>query len=89
MKGRNDLCQIKCNVCGKEFEASLSSHYIARDNKTSGAISALGNTEETLYDAYDCPACGSQFIAQSMKRQFETISVGCDHGSLNLDNQDE
>lgn len=31
--------------------------------------------EEKIYDAYDCPMCGCQIIAQERKRNFESYSI--------------
>lgn len=61
---------LKCKICGKEFEANLDRHYVARDNGKTGAIIALSNNEEKLYDAFDCPSCGCQVVAQERKRQY-------------------
>lgn len=61
---------LKCKICGKEFEANLDRHYVARDNGKTGVIIALSNNEEKLYDAFDCHSCGCQVIAQERKRQY-------------------
>ena len=67
---------LKCKICGKEFEANLDRHYVARDNGKTGALIALSNNEEKLYDAFDCPACGCQVVAQERKRDFiEEVEV--------------
>ena len=50
-------------------------HYIARDNIRTGAVVALSKDEEKIYDAYDCPMCGCQIIAQERKRNFESYSI--------------
>ena len=56
---------LKCKVCGTEFPAIEERHYIARDN-------SLGNVpKEAIYDAYDCPMCGCQVVAQERKRILE------------------
>ena len=63
---------LKCKICGTEFPAIEERHYIARDNSRKGLSAALGNVpEEAIYDAYDCPMCGSQIIAQERKRILE------------------
>lgn len=62
---------LKCKVCGKEFEATVKGHYIARDNIKQGAVTVLSSEEESLFDAFDCPHCGCQLIAQGRKRQLE------------------
>lgn len=56
---------LKCKVCGFEFKPIRSLHFITCD----------AHDEQELYDAYDCPSCGSQYIAQSRKRLFETPAV--------------
>lgn len=62
---------IKCNFCGCEFPAIIKKHYIARDNGKSGLAVAFGSEpEERLYDAFDCPICGCQIIAQERKRSY-------------------
>lgn len=62
---------LKCKVCGKEFEANLERHYVARDIGKTGLAAAFGNNdEENLYDAFDCPACGCQIIVQERKRDY-------------------
>lgn len=59
---------LKCKACGKEFEANLERHYVAKDNEHFGIC--LSGTEVNLYDAFDCPVCGCQVIVQERKRDF-------------------
>ena len=67
---------LKCKICGTEFPAIEERHYIARDNSRKGLSAALGNVpEEAIYDAYDCPMCGSQIIAQERKRILEAEHI--------------
>lgn len=61
---------LKCKICGTEFPAVEERHYIARDNSRTGAVAVISKDEEKIYDAYDCPMCGSQIIAQERKRIF-------------------
>lgn len=68
---------LKCKICGTEFPAIEERHYIARDNIRTGAVVALSKDEEKIYDAYDCPTCGCQIIAQERKRNFEPDNI-CD-----------
>lgn len=65
---------LECKVCGTKFKALAEKHYIAKDNARTGAIVVLSNDEEKIYDAYDCPICGSQIIAQERKRIFITTA---------------
>lgn len=62
---------LKCKICGTEFPAVKERHYVARDNTRTGAVAVISKDEEKVYDAYDCPMCGSQIIAQERKRNFE------------------
>lgn len=59
-----------CNVCGAKIEPIKSAHYIARNEGTAGLAAAISKQEETLYDAFDCPVCGCQRIAQERKYVF-------------------
>ena len=58
-----------CTVCGRDFPLMVEDHYIARDTEKSGLVPAIaGKQEPELFDAFDCPHCGSQYIAQERKR---------------------
>ena len=59
---------IKCKVCGCEFTPVIDNHYLARDNGESGISTAFKRVGGNAYDAFDCPACGCQVIAQERKR---------------------
>lgn len=60
---------LKCKICGTEFPAVKDGHYITRDDGKTGLASAFGsNSEEKLYDTFDCPMCGCQVVAQDRKR---------------------
>ena len=61
---------LKCKVCGKEFEAVKENHYIAREGIKTGALANLASNEEKIFDAFDCPYCGCQYIAGERKRSF-------------------
>lgn len=62
---------LECKVCGTKFNAIVEKHYIARDNGKTGLAIAFGsNSEESLYDAFDCPMCGCQVIAKERKRSY-------------------
>lgn len=62
---------LKCKICGTEFPAIKERHYIARDNSKIGVVVMVAKDEEKIYDAYDCPMCESQVIAQERKRILE------------------
>lgn len=61
---------LKCKVCGKEFEPIIEKHYVARSEIVSGVVTAISNSEEKLFDTFDCPHCGCQFIVQERKRKY-------------------
>lgn len=63
---------LECKVCGSEFIPRLELHYICRDNDVTG-ISIISKKDEVkMYDAFDCPNCGCQVIAQERKRVFKS-----------------
>lgn len=45
-----------CNVCGRDFALMKEEHYVAR-----------GVFGLSVSDAFDCPHCGCQYIAQERK----------------------
>src|SRR5690606_28844368 len=51
---------LGCKVCNLKFIPTYDRHYIAKATQL-GNI--LMQEKEILYDAYDCPICGSQIIA--------------------------
>lgn len=59
-----------CKVCGYVFELTKKRHYIARE-KTELFLLPSNKMEPTLYDAFDCPNCGCQYIVNERKRVFE------------------
>lgn len=61
---------MKCNVCGTEFTPVKERHFAARDAMTTGLSTALSREEPEYYDAFDCPNCGCQVIAQVRKRVY-------------------
>ena len=62
---------LECKVRGTKFNAIVEKHYIARDNGKTGLAVAFGtNSEESLYEAFDCPMCGCQVIAKERKRSY-------------------
>ena len=65
--------EMKCKVCGKDFELKMDNHYIARDEVVirTGISSIVGSNNEIeskLYDTFDCHVCGCQNIVQERKR---------------------
>ena len=71
------MSNLKCKICGTEFPAINERHYISRDLTKTGLGAVLGSKDEpSLFDAFDCPNCGCQTIAQ---QRFYRISreEGC------------
>ena len=63
--------KIKCKVCDCEFIPQVKGHYIARTDGKTGVVAAFQSNDETgLFDAFDCPQCGCQVIAQERKRAY-------------------
>lgn len=62
---------LKCKICGTEFPPVTDKHYIARENGIQGGLTQFSNgkQEEKIYDAFDCPQCCCQVIAQERKRK--------------------
>lgn len=65
-----ELKLIECPVCGTKFSPSKDRHYIAVGRSSRSTI--IDPVDEFLFDAYDCPYCGSQYIAGSRKNKLET-----------------
>lgn len=62
---------LKCKICDCNFHAINKKHYVSRENGRIGFKNIIeGGQEVTLYDTYDCPACGCQVIAQERKRKY-------------------
>ena len=80
---------LKCKICGTEFPAVKERHYIARDNSRTGAVVVISKDEEKIYDAYDCPMCGSQIIAQERKRVLEPENIGNFSGDEDTESEDD
>lgn len=67
---------IYCKVCGNEFEAKAENHYVSRDNVKLGLSVVVSDNEAPLYDTFDCPYCGCQYVAQQRKRAvMESVTV--------------
>lgn len=61
--------KIKCKICDCEFVPEKKEHYIARTDGKTGVVAVFQSNDETgLFDAFDCPQCGCQVIAQERKR---------------------
>ena len=65
---------LECKVCGCKFNPVKQSHYIVRDNEKASSLATVfsGDAEPMLHDAFDCPQCGCQVVAQPRKRKYRT-----------------
>lgn len=54
-----ELKEIQCSVCKAKMQPNAELHYVAISSKRTNPFYT---SEEALYDAYDCPLCGSQII---------------------------
>ena len=59
---------LECKICGCKFNATIEKHYFARAEARTGLAAISGGSEAALYDAFDCPQCGCQNLAQERKR---------------------
>ena len=78
---------IKCKICESGLVPHIDKHYIARDRVKTGLAVIVSGDESTLYDAFDCPVCGCQIIAQERKRcdSFQTLGA---HATDDDDDED-
>lgn len=66
-----NMKKLKCKICDCEFVPEKKEHYVARTDGKTGVVSMFQSNDETgLFDAFDCPQCGCQVIAQERKRSF-------------------
>lgn len=71
--------KLKCKICECEFVPEKKEHYVARTDGKTGVVSMFQSNDETgLFDAFDCPQCGCQVIAQERKRAFIVSHVDDD-----------
>lgn len=61
---------IECKICGAEFTPTKEMHYIAREKGITGLTVIVKNDESEIYDAFDCPQCGCQLVAQNRYRDY-------------------
>lgn len=64
---KQEKLMIKCKVCGQMFSPNIEAHYKARDLEVTGISTITRKEEVKYYDAFDCPYCGCQVIAQERK----------------------
>ncbi len=57
--------KLKCEVCDTEFIPTTKDHY------TAATIGGFFPRTEAMYDAFDCPQCGSQIIAKERRKKID------------------
>ena len=61
--------QHQCEICGGVFPLTVADHYVAiRTQPLLGRASPL-------WDAFDCPYCGCQYLAQEREAAEESASI--------------
>lgn len=68
-----------CKVCGRDFPLLAEEHYVARDPKRGGGqigVVSIDKGEPEMFDAFDCPHCGSQNVMHTRKQEV----CPCDYG---------
>lgn len=60
-----------CEVCGIPYLPTKELHYIAVSAPPGGLAAAVGGPGLSLCDAFDCPHCGAQYIAQSRAQVYD------------------
>ncbi len=68
MSNTNINNERACPVCGAKITLGTDSHYIARDDTSTGLTMLAGGQEPQIWDAVDCPECGCQVILGKRKR---------------------
>lgn len=78
---------LECKICGTKFPALRERRYTVRDGMKIGLAATLSAiSEEKIYDAFDCPTCGCQLIAQERKRACcEDIHDVCEEETYGAD----
>lgn len=83
---------IKCKICESGLVPHIDKHYVARDCGKTGIATIISDNEQKLYDAFDCPVCGCQIIAQERKRvyvQLNEVAVIDDEVDEDADDSEE
>ena len=61
---------LECSVCGMKFAPIAHWRYSVEEDKITGMFAGISSTERPpLHDAFDCPRCGCQIIANSRMRR--------------------
>lgn len=77
---------LKCKVCGFEFEAKSENRYTSRSGGRAGLFSAsMSDPDERLYDTFDCPTCGCQYVAQERNSCGGPLTAYCPHCGEKMD----
>lgn len=79
---------VACKICGSNIELTEERRYTARERLVHGAVNVVKEEEPKIYDAFDCPTCGCQYIAQERKHRDEEIEM-CEIDLSTLHSEEE
>lgn len=75
-----------CSVCGRDFPLIAENSYVVRENGKQGLQTVISDTEEKMFNAFDCPHCGCQNVVAVYMRPVTTDDLcpaddcdDCDH----------
>lgn len=65
--------RVVCEVCGNYINLESNSRYSVLEHLSVGLFSSKTLQPEIarIYDAFDCPVCGCQFVAKERLRNAE------------------
>ena len=61
---------VKCSICGEQVELRKENRYEVVIE--AGVLQKSLGAKDHLYEAFDCPQCGCQIVAQQRKRAYIT-----------------
>lgn len=64
-----------CKICGRDFALIAEEHYIVKDPHKGGLVTSIAGEAIYMYDAFNCPHCGCQYIAQPRKAPVELDDI--------------
>ena len=65
--------RVVCEVCGADIKLQSYRKYTVSGQQLKGGLSSIAGAPEKpkLYDAFDCPVCGCQYVAKERLRNAE------------------